>query len=494
MLTALMLLSLPVADTLHLRVISINDFHGQLVPATYAWSRGRPVGGVSALRQLMDSLEQECGCPTLRIDAGDEMQGTLLSNLVAGRSSVEGMNLLGIDIAAVGNHDLDWGQDSLRARQRDARYPWVAANVFDSVTGRRPDWARPYQILPIAGMRVAVIGYVTRDTKSIVRASRVAGLVTPGGIEPIRDALEDAHRANPDFTILVAHAGAFCDNGECSGEIVDLARALPAGSIDLIVSGHTHSLVNTVVNGIPIVQSLSNARAVGVTDFVKPDGELVWASVRVDTVWAERPRSAVAARLLEAYEPQVEALANRVITVLADSLMREGRQYALGNLLADALREVGQADIGLINNTGIRSDLPAGPVTYGQLFQVEPFENHVVRVTLSGENLQRVLEHAVSRGRIDVHVSGVRAVVDLDQDRGQRLQSVTLDSGKPLDPTAMYTLAIGNFLKNGGSGYSMLVPLRAVNLNILDLDLTIAYLQSLPRPVHASSVPRITER
>ncbi len=491
MLATLLFLAGTADTTLHLRVLSINDFHGQLAPATYGWSRGRPVGGLDGLRRLMDSLEAECACPTLRLDAGDEMQGTLLSNLVAGRSSVEGLNLLGIDVAAVGNHDLDWGQDSLRARQRDARYGWVVANVFDSVTGRRPDWADPYTIVPVAGMRVAVIGFMTRETKQIVSARHVAGLVVRGGIEPLRDVLEDVARADPDFTILLAHAGGFCRDDGCSGEILDLARELPEGAVDLIVSGHTHSILNTRVNGIPIVQSWSNARALGVSDLVRHPGGTREVMARVDTVWADAPASEETRALLADYEAIAAPLADRVITTLRDTLQRtRGEQHALGNLLANALRVVGQADVGLINNGGIRSDLPAGPVTYGQLFQLQPFANRVVRLTLTGRTLRSVLEHAVMDGVPDAHVSGVTVRWDRSRPAGDRVREVRLADGRPLDPEATYTIALGDFLHTGGGGYSMLVPLSAEPVNLTDLELTIRYLESLPSPVVISSDPR----
>lgn len=489
MLATLLLLAASADTTLHLRVLSINDFHGQLAPATYGWSRGRPVGGLDGLRRLMDSLEAECSCPTLRLDAGDEMQGTLLSNLVAGRSSVEGLNLLGIDVAAVGNHDLDWGQDSLRARQRDARYGWVVANVFDSVTGRRPDWADPYTIVPVSGMRVAVIGFMTRETKQIVSARHVAGLVVRGGIEPLQDVLEDVARAAPDFTILLAHAGGFCRDDGCTGEILDLARDLPEGLVDLIVSGHTHSLLNTRVNGIPIVQSLSNARALGVSDLIRTS-EGTRVMTRVDTVWADAPASEETRALLADYEAVAAPLAGRAIATLRDTLQRVGNQYALGNLLADALREVGQADVGLINNGGIRTDLPAGPVTYGQLFQLQPFANRVVRLTLPGRTLRAVLEHALEHGRPDAHVAGVTVRWDRSRPVGARVRDVRMADGRTLDPDATYTLALGDFLHTGGGGYTMLIPLVAEPVGLTDLELTIRYLESRPSPVVVSSDPR----
>jgi 2',3'-cyclic-nucleotide 2'-phosphodiesterase (5'-nucleotidase family) len=106
--------------SLHVRVLATHDFHGALRPTTYIWSEGRPVGGAVAMKAVMNRLEADCVCPTVRLDGGDQMQGTLESNLTMGASAVAVLNAIGLDAAAVGNHELDWGVDTLRARQREA--------------------------------------------------------------------------------------------------------------------------------------------------------------------------------------------------------------------------------------------------------------------------------------------------------------------------------------------------------------------------------------
>ena len=106
---------------LHLRVLATHDLHGALAPLTYAWSNQRSVGGMAVMKAWMDSAKSQCRCPTVRLDAGDQMQGTLESNLAYGAAAVRGFNLLGLDAAAVGNHELDWGIDTLLVRQAEAR-------------------------------------------------------------------------------------------------------------------------------------------------------------------------------------------------------------------------------------------------------------------------------------------------------------------------------------------------------------------------------------
>src|SRR3989454_1121750 len=121
-----------------LRVLAINDFHGALEPQVWPWSGGRAVGGAVALKSWLDSLTPTCRCATIRLDAGDEMQGTLISNYSFGRPAIAAMNAFGIDAAAIGNHEFDWSVDTLRARMAGAHYRFLAANISDSATTVTP--------------------------------------------------------------------------------------------------------------------------------------------------------------------------------------------------------------------------------------------------------------------------------------------------------------------------------------------------------------------
>jgi 2',3'-cyclic-nucleotide 2'-phosphodiesterase (5'-nucleotidase family) len=480
-------LAAPRSDSILLRVLTLNDFHGALQPREYPWSNGRLIGGIAALKSTMDSLGAECSCPVLRLDAGDQMQGTLASNLVYGRSAVEAMNLLGLSAAAVGNHELDWGVDTLKVRQREATYPWLVANVFDSLTGRRPEWARPSAIVSAGRYRIAVIGYVAAVTKTIVLAQHVRGLVFRGGRAAIADVLAETKAAQPDLTILVAHEGARCDT-ICHGEIIDLARQLEPGDIDLVVAGHTHTLINTAVAGIPIVSARANGTAVGVADLLLDgEGGRRW-NTRVETVFVDRVRPDSAALVLvERYRPLVDPLANRVIVTLADSLVGGRGEFPLGNLIADAQRAVAKADVGLMNNGGIRRSLLPGPITYSDLFELHPFSNVIVRVTLTGRQLKEVLEHALVWGPPDAHLSGLTVRYDPTRPRGDRVRDIRDRKGARIVSGRRYLLAVSDFLAGGGGGYAMLRGLPQLTTDRTDLEAMIAWLERRPQPVRAPS-------
>src|SRR5437879_5873357 len=255
-------------DSTLLRVIAIADLHGALAPRSWPWSNGRAVGGVAALKVWVDGLARECGCPSIRLDAGDEMQGTAISNFSYGRASIEALNAIGLDAAAIGNHEFDWSVDTLRARMKEARYPFVSANITDSAGTARPDWAEPWKLIQRGGLKVAGIGLTTTSTPTTTAPRHVRGLAFAAGAQAVRRALPRA-RAGADVVIVVAHAGAVCDSGPCHGEVLDLARGLDSGSVNLIVAGHTHRGLSTRVNGIPIVEAGSSGNAIAGADFVR---------------------------------------------------------------------------------------------------------------------------------------------------------------------------------------------------------------------------------
>lgn len=493
LLSALLAAGLAVsADSTLLRILSINDFHGALEPRVYGWSAGRRVGGAAALKATFDSAAARCRCPVLRLDGGDQMQGSLASNLVYGRSTIEALNALRLDAAVIGNHELDWGVDTLRARMRESNYHWLAANVFDSTTGRRPRWADPWLMVEKGGMRIALVGYMSERTKQMVGARQVAGLVWRSGAAAIRDALDSVRAQRPDLTVLVAHEGAFCDSLPCRGEIVALARQLDSTQVQLIVAGHSHTLMNTVVNGIPIMQARSNGTAFGQADLIrKDDGTRTW-KIWVETVWVDQvtPDTGVD-RILERYRPMVATLSTRRVAVLRDSLTRTGSQYALGNLIADAQRAaVPGIDFAIMNNGGIRRDLSPGPVTFGDLFELAPFTNNVTRVWVTGRVLRQVMERAVQSGRPGFHISGLTVRYDPARPAGDRVVSMRRPNGAAVLPERTYVLGLSDFLKEGGDGLAMLRALQDRRTGKTDLDALINYLKARRQPVVAPSAPR----
>src|SRR3989442_1490403 len=363
----------PAPDTAHfvsrqdstvLRVLALNDFHGALEARSWPWSHGRAVGGAAALKPWLDSLARACGCTTIRLDAGDEMQGTLLSNFGFGLPAITAMNAFGIDAAAIGNHEFDWSVDTLRARMAGARYRFLAANISDTTGTARPGWAEPWTLLSRAGLKIAAIGL---------------------------------------------------------------------------------ALKATTTNTTP-----RNVQGIAVVDFVRLRGTKRQVRARIETPYTDQVRpDAALGDTLRVYQRAIETVRSRPVARVKVELRRTGQEYGLGRLIADAQRNVAQADVAIVNNGGIRADLAAGAVTYGDLYEVQPFQNRLVRLLATGKVLKEALEHVVAGDRADAHVSGLEVWYDPGKRAGQRVTKLTLADGRGADGGRTYTGAVSEFLAAG---------------------------------------------
>jgi 5'-nucleotidase len=261
-------------------------------------------------------------------------------------------------------------------------------------------------------------------------------------------------------------------------------------TIDLIIAGHTHELVNTRIAGVPIVEAGVGGRSLAVADLVKTPAGGREVRTRIEPVNPDSIREdPVVSAVIEGYSRGAESATKRIVASLKLPLFRRGNQYPLGYMIAEARRNVLRADLGLVGNGGIRGDLPGGPITYGQLYEVQPFQNTLVRLTLTGRQLQEVLEHALGAdGSPSAHVAGAVVRYDPRRRAGQRVRSVEVQ-GRALRRDARYTLAVDDFLSGGGDGYSMLTGLPAEPGGTLDVDAVITYLRRLPPPVEITPRP-----
>ena len=466
-----------------IQVITTNDFHGALEPRPD--NTGALRGGAAWVAAAIGRARAECvapECESVLVDAGDLFQGTPASNLSYGRSVLGVFNAMGYTATALGNHDFDWGRDTLRAIMRAAHFPILGANVRDTA-GRDVPWIPNDTLVRRGAYRLGIIGISDIETPRTTKAANVSGLVFADPA-PIIDSIGNALRARgADAVIVLAHEGAFCARDgrtACSGEIVDLAKRLTT-KIDAIVSGHTHSLVNAYVGGVPVVQAMSRGQAIGIIDIPLRGGV---AAHDVRAVYTDSLTPNADVRLLvEDATRRVAPLVDRKIAQIGEDMLRTSGQYALGNLIADAMRVEGHGDVGIMNNGGIRANLRAGTATYGSLFEVSPFANVLFRVTVPGSELRRYLEQSVRRGNPGVHVSGIRVVYDTTRPPGSRITSITVGQTKLVDDRT-YDVVINDFMLGDSLG---LAPhaVRVEPVNLVDLDALIAHLRRLPSPVMA---------
>ena len=487
--------SLP-AGTPRLRIIGTNDLHDGLEP--HADANGVLRGGAAYAAAVIDKARTECApsCSTILLDAGDLFQGTPISNLSYGRPVVEYYNRMGYTAAALGNHEFDWGVDTLRARIRGAKYAVLSANL-KFADGRDVPWMRADTIVVSGKTKVGIIGITTPETKTAA---------LPAIIKPFRfddpATVIDAHAKSlrargADLIIVVIHEGGFCNTKDgvetCTGDIFDVASKITE-KVDLIVSGHSHSFLNTKSNGIPIVQARYKAEAVDVVDFPldgngKPSGAAV-ADVRSVTTASITPY-APADSIVSRASKLVAPIANRRISTIRESLGRSGSQYPLGNLIADAHRWAGKGDVAVTNNHGIRAILPAGEITYGKLFEIQPFANSLYRMRMTGAQVREYFEKLIDMDELQVHVSGIAIGYSPDLPKGQRITSIRLPAGRTLNDNAFYNVIANNFMATGGSNMGPPDGTKLTPLSIVDLDALIDYLKTLRSPITPPAETRI---
>jgi 5'-nucleotidase len=265
------------------------------------------------------------------------------------------------------------------------------------------------------------------------------------------------------------------------------------------VSGHSHTKVNTTVNGIPLVQARLSGRAVEIVDLFT-SGAPAHREVRevyTDSIAADPDAASIVAaakRRVDQIAPQM----NRPVATIAKTMVNtQNTQRPLGNLIADAMRVVGGGDVAVINNGGIREVLHAGVATYGTLFEVLPFGNSLVRVRVRGSALRAYFDRALSQpglvaGMPDMHVSGARIVYHAGP--SQVIDTITV-LGRPLQDQEIYTVVINNFMASGGDHFDFgNAALTTAPASTGQLEALVAYLASLPQPVTEPAEPRLIRK
>lgn len=476
-------------------IISTNDSHGQLLPRAPIWAQGREVGGAAALAAHFDTVRAYSdACPVFVFSAGDMMQGTPISNFTDGESTIAAMNRIGYDAAAIGNHEFDWGIDVLRQRIEQASFPLLGANIYLKGTDHHPEWATPYAVVERDGVRIGVVGATTKSTPITTLPSNVADLEFRSIAEAFDRYIPEVRARGVDFMVVTMHAGGICrGDGSCLGEAISELQATNA-SYDYAITGHVHSSpIRTEIRQAPVAQGLPYTAGFTIGKLERDSGGAVrrrFLETRVSYVDEVNPDSSLSA-LVTRYATIVADRSERPIATLATPLAKSGREYPLGRLIADAQRSATRAQVAMMNNGGIRQGLREGPVTYGQLFEVQPFQNTLVRLRLRGSDLLAALEHALRHAFPTAHLSGLTVHYDPRAPAGSRVVEARLDDGSPIERDSAYSVAVISFMYEGGDGFSVLGSAEDVEMTgISDLDALIAYVASLPQPVEAPGEDR----
>lgn len=448
--------------------------------------------------------------------AGGDIVGAspLLSGLFHDEPTVEAMNKLGLDVTTVGNHEFDEGKTELLRLQSGgchpvdgcygtgrtftgADYPILSANVIDEKTNK--PLLRPYTVKNVKGVRVGFIGVTLKGTPDIVSADGVKGLKFLDEATTINKYTKVLEHQGVHAIVALIHEGGYpassaynydCDAGGSgsglSGPIVDIAKKV-SPDVDTLVTAHTHNAyVCTIPDPAGHPRLVTSAASYGRL-FTELDMRYDWrthdivrASVKGANHVVDRTQAKAAdmTRLLDYWKTLAAPVANKSIGYISKDITRndeDGDESPLGDLIADAQLEYGKsldsgADLALMNPGGIRADLVYaasgsegdGVVTYGEGFAVQPFSNTVNLKDLTGAQLITVLKQQVSGSNEAVpkilQVSdGLTYTLDLTKSGADRVVADSIKiSGKAIDPTATYRVAMNSFLAGGGDGFTEL--------------------------------------
>ncbi len=491
-------------------IVGTNDFHGYL--------RRLPV-----LAGFVDNLRHKRSADggVLLVDAGDMFQGTLASNLAEGAPVVKGYNALDYAAAALGNHEFDFGPvgteppgqvaakaknpfGAIEARIAQAHFPVLSANLVEDKTGKMPDWhgLEPSTMVRVAGIRIGLVGVLTRQTPHIVMPAYFKGLAVRPLAASIIPQAKKLRAEGAKLVVVLAHAGGNCkdvdhphDLSSCKPdeEIFKAARKLPRGLVDVIVAGHTHKGVAQYVNGIAVVESYAYGTAFSRVD-VRFDGsshkELglhIFPPQRVCSDFKAidhcdpgsyagspvKPDPRVARIIQPALDRAAEKRAELVGVTLGSAIPRANKvESPLGDLFAELMMQAAPgADVGITNGGSLRADLPAGKLTYGKLFEAMPFDNRLATLSMTGAELKQVLaRHLESGAHGIVSVAGMRVVAKCTP-KGLSIE-LRRPNGRLIRDNAKLTVATSDYLVTGGDDLFTQLKLPPADVHA-DLGITV---------------------
>lgn len=511
-------------ETVHVRLLAFNDFHGALEgPSGNVLVAGEPVetGGAEYFAAHIAAERSEVEYSFV-VAAGDLIGATpLISALFHDEPTIEILTKAGLDISSVGNHEFDAGVDELLRiveggchpeegcrddhEYQGAGFTYLAANVRWRDSGEVILPA--YEIREVAGLKVAFVGMTLENTPSVVVPSAIEAVSFHDEVETVAGLIDELEEGGVDTVVVLVHEGGRAteeqtDINDCpgvQGPIVSIAEEIHP-LVSVIVTGHSHQAHICEFGGRLVTQAGHSGRAFTVIDlhFDAATGELVERKARQHAVTPDIEPPPAVAELVYEYSSLAEQRAGRIVGTITDDLPRGPRSEAgespIGRLIADAqlaaTKEEADAQIALMNPGGIRDHLSfdadadePGAVTYAQLHTIQPFANTLITMSLTGEQIHRLLEQQWREGDQRPHVlaisSGFSYEWDPNAPLGERVdpESITLD-GETIDPDETFRVTVNNFLADGGDGFSVLKEGTDRITGIVDLDALANYVEA----------------
>ncbi|TJY43907.1 endonuclease [Cohnella pontilimi] len=493
------------------QLLGMNDLHGKIdVTATVATRPGVNFGRAEYWAAALRGREAT-NPNTLLIHSGDMVGGSSpVSALLQDEPTVEIMNALGFDVGTLGNHEFDEGVDEMlrlihggdhpngTANYKGMNFPVVAANVEYKDTGKLV--LPPYVIKEAGGQKIGFIGVVTTAVPSIVMPTGITNVRFTDEAAAVNKYVPELQAQGVEAIVVLAHVPGDQDGTSAKGEIAALAHNVN-DAVDIIYAAHNHVKLNAVVDNKLIVQAWEYGDAIvdidleidpATHDIVKKSAEIV------DVIQSELTPDPEVAAILKKYEDMVASKVNAVVGT-NEVAMTKGYptkgvlgDNALGNMIADGMKYEMNSDFALMNGGGVRDNLDAGPITWGELFNIQPFANTLVRVDVTGAQFKEILEAMISpQYGPDSFIGGARYTWDT---RTNKIVNLVLDNDQPIDPQAIYSLTVNNFMYNQSTGKYKLISEYGKNVvqGPEDITGTVNFVKSFTAPLHYEAEGRIS--
>ncbi len=528
------------AASVDLRILAINDFHGNLRPPPGGISIADPgdktrkitvaAGGAEHMATLVKQLRQGAK-NTVFVAAGDLIGASpFLSAMFHDEPTIESLSMMGLEVASVGNHEFDEGKDELLRMQNGgchpidkcqgphpfpgAKFHYLAASTIEKNTGRTI--FPPYEIREFDGIPVAFIGLTLKGTPDIVSPVSVAGLEFRDEADTVNALVPELKARGVEAIIVLIHEGGFPigDYNECpgiSGPIVDIVKKFDP-AVDVVISGHTHRAYVCEIDGRLVTSGDKYGTIVTTIDLKLDSVTRDVISARADNVIVRTGAYAADAEqtaLLASYDQFAAPIADRRAGSITQTLSRapnDAGESALGDIIADAQLAATTADakgaavIAFTNPGGVRTDITKkedGAVTYADVFASQPFRNQLVTLTLTGAQIKDMLEQQwldPKRPRILQVSKGFNYTWDDAKPYGDHVVADRMSlNGQRVDPATRYRVTVNDYLAVGGDGFTVLKQGAAPQFGIYDVDALFGYFQanSLIAPATADRIARL---
>ncbi|WP_264474664.1 bifunctional UDP-sugar hydrolase/5'-nucleotidase UshA [Leeia speluncae] len=489
-------------QTYHLTILHTNDNHGRF------WRNNDGEYGMAARKTVIDQIRAEvkaAGGYSLLLDGGDVNTGVPESDMQDAEPDFKGMNLLGYDAMAVGNHEFDKSPTVLAKQRKWAKFPMLSANILRN---GKP-FFKPYQIFSFGKLKVAVVGFTTDDTVKLSNPENTAGLTFKKPADIAKQLIPQL-RKKADIVIAATHMGHYTNGNHGINAEGDVEMARQVTGLDLIVGGHSQNPVCMLSeterndayipgtacapdkqNGAWIVQAHEWGKYVGRADFEYRNGVFSLVKYQLIPINLKKtvkgddgkdqkvlyteaiPENADLLAFLTPYQEKGQAALSEEVAMsdgklIGDRAVVRSTPTNLGNMIATAMKEKAKADFALMNAGGIRDSISAGKITYKDILKVQPFGNTLVYIDLSGKEALDYLK-AAAKMTAGSGAFPQLAGVSLQMKQGELVEAKI--NGQVIDPNKTYRLALNNFTAAGGDGYPKLNQHPGyVNTGFVDAD------------------------